>query len=131
MAFGQEAPLKTKFFGPDILRRGGGLPREGVGAKKFGMPLETQGRNQTFGRDIPGLLPGYFRGCPKSLRKKSLCSIFGRNRGLLVDFFVDFFLLVFPKANDNNGESRLCNIGACDARPHIRQHLLFIPQIPN
>ena len=29
----------------------GGLPREGVGAKKFGMSLETQG-NQTFGQDF-------------------------------------------------------------------------------
>ena len=39
---------------------GGGLPREGVGAKKFGMSFETQG-NQTFWRDIPGFwrdIPG-------------------------------------------------------------------------
>ena len=31
----------------------GGLPREGVGAKKHGMSFETQG-NQSFWRDIPG-----------------------------------------------------------------------------
>ena len=29
-------------LGPDLFRWGGGRPREGVGAKKFGMPLETQ-----------------------------------------------------------------------------------------
>ena len=32
---------------------GWGLPREGVGAKKFGMSLETQGI-KLFWRDIPG-----------------------------------------------------------------------------
>ena len=52
---------------------GGGLPREGVGAKKFGVSFETQGY-QTFGRDIPGFCPDT-RGRPKSLRKKGLCSI--------------------------------------------------------
>ena len=61
---------KPKLFGPDIFRWGGGLPRERVGARKFGMSLETQA-NQTFGRDIPG----FCRECPKSLRKKGLCSI--------------------------------------------------------
>ena len=35
-------------FGPDIFRWGGGLSREGVGAKKFGMSLETQ-ENKLFG----------------------------------------------------------------------------------
>ena len=46
----------------------GGLPREGVGAKKFGMSFETHG-NQTFGHNMPGSLPGCPGGCPKSLRK--------------------------------------------------------------
>ena len=70
---GKKKEPKPKLFGPDISRWGGGLPREGVGAKKFGMSFETQG-NQTFGRDIPGFcwdIPG----CPKSLRKRGLCSI--------------------------------------------------------
>ena len=49
---------KSKLFGPDILGWGGGLPREGVEAKKFGMSFETQ-QNQIFWRDIPGFLPGY------------------------------------------------------------------------
>ena len=50
---GTKKEPKPKLFGPDIFRWGGGLPREGVGAKKFGMSFETQG-NQTFSRDIPG-----------------------------------------------------------------------------
>ena len=33
---------KPKLFGPDIFRWGGGLPREGVRGKKFGMCIETQ-----------------------------------------------------------------------------------------
>ena len=37
---------------------GGGLPREGVGARKFGLSLETQG-NQTFLAAYPGILLGY------------------------------------------------------------------------
>ena len=54
---------KPKLFGPDIFGWGGGLSREGVGAKKFGMSFETQG-NQTFWRDIPGFCRDI------SLRKK-------------------------------------------------------------
>ena len=54
----QSQEHKSKLLGPDIFRCGGGLPRERVGAKKFGMSLEIQG-NQTFWRDIPGFLPGY------------------------------------------------------------------------
>ena len=50
---GKKKEPKPKLFGPDIFGWGGGLPREGVGAKKFGMSFETQG-NQTFCRDIPG-----------------------------------------------------------------------------
>ena len=44
---------KPKLLSPDIFWWGGGLPREGVGAKKFGMSLETQGI-KLFWRDIPG-----------------------------------------------------------------------------
>ena len=56
----QETPLsvkkkepKPKLFGPDIFGWGGGLPREGVGAEKFGMSLETR-ETKLFRRDIPG-----------------------------------------------------------------------------
>ena len=57
LSSGKKEP-KRKLFGLDIFGWGGGLPREGVGAKTFGMSFETQG-NQTFWRDIPGSLPGY------------------------------------------------------------------------
>ena len=64
---------KPKLLGPDVFRWGGGLPREGVGAKKFGMPLETREIKLLGGisRDFAGIS----RRCPKSLRKQSLCSI--------------------------------------------------------
>ena len=54
---------KPKLLGPDIFWWGGGLQREGAGAKKFDMSLETHG-NQTLGRDIPGL-PGFPGGARK------------------------------------------------------------------
>ena len=57
-------------LGPDIFRWGGGLPREGAAAKKFGMSLKAQGK-QTFRWDILGFLAGISRGRPKNLRKKS------------------------------------------------------------
>ena len=48
-----EKEPKPKLLSPDIFWWVGGLPREGVGAKKFGMSLETQGI-KLFWRDIPG-----------------------------------------------------------------------------
>ena len=50
---GTKKEHKPKLLSPDIFWRGRGLPREGVGAKKFGMSLETR-EIQLFGRDIPG-----------------------------------------------------------------------------
>ena len=50
---GAKKEPKPKLLSSDIFWWGGGLPREGVGAKKFGMSLETQGI-KLFGRDIPG-----------------------------------------------------------------------------
>ena len=55
---------KPKLLSPDIFRLGRGLPCEGVGAKKFGMPFETQG-NQTFLAGYPGILPGHPGGARK------------------------------------------------------------------
>ena len=56
---------KPRLFDPEVFGWGGGLPREWVGAKKFGMSFETQGK-QTFWRDIPKfLLGGYHGGAPK------------------------------------------------------------------
>ena len=50
---------KPKLSGPDIFRWGGGLPREGIGAKRFGMSLETReikhfGGKSRFCWEIPG-----------------------------------------------------------------------------
>ena len=50
---GKKNEPKPKLLGPDIFRWGGVLPREGVGAKKFGMSLETR-EIKLFWRDIPG-----------------------------------------------------------------------------
>ena len=58
---------------PDIFRWGGGLPREGVGAKKFGMALETR-EIKLFWRDIPGFCSD-IPAAPEKFEKKSLCSI--------------------------------------------------------
>ena len=57
-------------FGPGIFGWGGGLPREGVWAKKFGMSFETQG-NQTFWRDIPGCRRD-ISGVPEKFEKKKV-----------------------------------------------------------
>ena len=61
---GKKKEPKAKLFGPDLLWWGGGLPREGVGAKKFGMSLETHGKSN-FLAGYPGILPGH----PGSARK--------------------------------------------------------------
>ena len=52
------------------------LPREGVGAKKFGMSLENR-EIKLFGRDIPGFCWGIPAVPEKSENKEILCSIFG------------------------------------------------------
>ena len=53
---------------PDIFWWGGGLPREGVGAKKFGMSLETQGIKLLW-RDIPGFCRDILE-APEKFEKK-------------------------------------------------------------
>ena len=66
---------KLKLSSPDIFRWGRGLPHEGVGAKKFGMPLESR-EIKPFGWDIPGFgrdIPGFGRdipGAPEKCEKK-------------------------------------------------------------
>ena len=50
----QEKGTRSQIFGPDIFRWGGGLPREGVGAEKFGMSFATEG-NRIFWPDITGV----------------------------------------------------------------------------
>ena len=69
MLQGWEKEHKPKLLNPDIFRWGRGLPHEGVGAKKFGMSLETQGKS---GQDIPGFCRD-IPGVPENLRKKNIC----------------------------------------------------------
>ena len=69
---GKKKEPKPKLFVPDIFRWGGGLPRERVGAKKFGMSLETQG-NQTLGRDIPGFCRDIPPKVPEKFERKKVC----------------------------------------------------------
>ena len=70
---GTKKEPKPKLLSPDIFWWGGGLPREGVGAKKFGMSLETQGI-KLFWRDIPG----FCRDIPEA-REKFEKKMFGFN----------------------------------------------------
>ena len=71
---GTKKEPKPKLLSPDIFWWGGGLPRERVGAKKFGMSLETQGM-KLFGRDIPGFCRDIPE-APEKFEKKILGSIF-------------------------------------------------------
>ena len=71
---GTKKEPKPKLLSPDIFRWGRGLPHEGVGAKKFGMPLETR-EIKFFWRDIPGFCRD-IPGVPEKFEKKSLGSIF-------------------------------------------------------
>ena len=57
---GKKKEPKPKLFGLDIFGWGGGLPHEGVGAKKFGMSFEPR-ETKIAGRD---------RGRSKSQRKQ-------------------------------------------------------------
>ena len=68
---GKRKEHKPKLFGPDILRWGGGLPREGGGPKSSVCPSKPEKPNFFGGisRDFAGIS----RGRPKSLRKKGLC----------------------------------------------------------
>ena len=60
---------KLELLGPDISGWGGGLPGEGVGAKKFSMYPEAL-EEQTFWQDIRDFCRDVPVGRPKSLRKK-------------------------------------------------------------
>ena len=86
-----------KLFGPDIFGWGGGFPREGVGAKKLGMSLETR-EIKLFWQDIPGFCRDIL-GVPEKLEKKvcvqfsspkstrSPREIWGKPKNLLRRFF--------------------------------------------
>ena len=70
---GAKKEHETKLLSPDIFQWGRCLPHEGVGAKKFGMSLETR-EIKLFLRDIPGFcwdVPA----APEKFERKGLCSI--------------------------------------------------------
>ena len=68
---GKKKEPKPKLFGPDIFGWGGGLPREGVGAEKFGMSLKTR-EIELFGRDIPGFCRDIPE-APEKFEKRKVC----------------------------------------------------------
>ena len=68
---GTKKEHKPKLLSPDMFRWGRGLPRERVGAKKFGMPLETR-EIKLFGRDIPGFCRDISE-LPEKFEKKNVC----------------------------------------------------------
>ena len=65
---GTKKEPKPKLLSPDIFRWGRGRPHEGVGAKKFGTPLETR-EIKFFWRDIPGFCRD-IPGVPEKFEKK-------------------------------------------------------------
>ena len=67
---GTKKEPKPKLLSPDFLRWGRGLPREGVGAKKFDTSLETR-EIKLFGRDIPGFCRD-IPGAPEKFEKKKV-----------------------------------------------------------
>ena len=68
----QEKGTQTQTFWSGCLRGGGVvLPREGAGAKKFGVSFQNPGK-PNFLTGYPGIFGGISRGCPKSLRKKNV-----------------------------------------------------------
>ena len=108
---GTKKEPKPKLLSPDIFRWGRGLPHKGVGAKKFGMPLETR-EIKLFWRDIPGFrwdIPGV----PEKFEKKK----FGFNfRSLKMVFCKDVGVasLVCQQQppNEDQGQPRHCR-SAC------------------
>ena len=69
---GKKKEHKPKLLGPDFFLVGWGSSTwKGGGQKVWYVPWSPEKPNF---RDIPGFLPGYPRGCTKSLRK-TLCSL--------------------------------------------------------
>ena len=67
---GKKKEPKPKLFGPDIFGWGGGLIREGVGAKQFGMSSNRNLGKTNFLVGYPGGFVGISRGRPKTLMTK-------------------------------------------------------------
>ena len=101
---GTKKEPKPKLLSPDIFWWGGGLPREGVGAKKFGMSLETQGIKLLW-RDIPGFCRD-IPAAPEKFEKK----MFGFNFRSLFQGKIRLFLWNFLAVWPCEGNRRDCDL---------------------
>ena len=100
---------KPKLFGPDIFGWGGGLPREWVGAKKFGMSLETR-EIKLFWRDIPGFCRDIPAVPEKFEQKKFVFKFRPLNIGLAKPRFRYTPENVFRKESRKSGQERVQNV---------------------
>ena len=129
---GKKKEPKPKLLSPDIFWWGRGLPREGVGAKKFGMSLETQGI-KLFWRDIPGFC-GDIPGVPEKFENKKFGFSF---RSLIFEVNCSHLPLSsrrmrekrrkkeeknIPKNNEKAKKNRNKRKGESFLRPHPHQH---------
>ena len=103
--------------GLDIFGWGGGLAREGVGAKQFGMSLETQ-ENKSFLAGYPGTLPRYCsaRKVRKQKKKKNNCVQFSSRNSCWLNCQDKFC----PSINIWLSNSWLALL-SCKRHPHFRQ----------
>ena len=91
MFHGRKKEPKPKLFGPDIFGWGGGLPHEGVRAKKFGMSLETRDI-KLFWRDIPGFCRD-IPGVPEKFEKKLVCVQFWASNVCQLEYTMRFITI--------------------------------------
>ena len=103
---GKKKKPKPKLFGPDIFGWAGGLPREGVGAKKFGMSFETQGIKLFAGmsRDLAGIS----RQNPEKFEKKKFVFNF---RSLMKS--PEFAQPGLSRSNGSHSQREGTNLGVC------------------
>ena len=104
---------KPKLFDPDRFRWGRGLSHEGVGAKKLSMSLETR-EIKLFGGGKSPDSAGISRRCPKSLRRKSLCSILVQCNLHITLFFSEIAIFGGTLESATSGPERLPELKAID-----------------
>ena len=95
---GKKKEPKPKLLGPDVLGWGGGFPREGVGAEKFSMSLETR-ETKLFWRDILGFCRDIPE-APEKFEKKNCVQFSFPNKGQkLGEIFGTLFVRYFVAQN--------------------------------
>ena len=110
---GKKREPKPRLFSLGLSSVGAGVFHvKGVGAKKFGMSFEAQG-NQTFGRDIPGFLPGYPGGASKFERKKFVFN----SRPLILSPDLVLFLYPSPSSMALIEQSTVKHLAGCTEPP--------------